>query len=121
MPKGHINKEDNPSYVITAKMNPDVSPTERLAWDIWQGIDRREVIRRGFTSKAELVATALIQYYDQNPPEPKSNVEAFLKQILAKLNSGGYTVAPELTEDESDVLMDFAKNRQMLDDMIQGE
>lgn len=121
MPKGHSNEARNPSYVITAKMNPDVSQAEAQAWDIWQSINRRDVIKAGFTSKAELLATALIRYYNQNLPDKQSNMESLLKQILSKLNSGSYTNSPVLSQNESDVLMDFAQNRQMLDDMIQGE
>lgn len=117
MPKKNT---DNPSLVITAKMNPDLSELERQAWDIWQSIDRREVIRRGFTSKAELLATALIQYESQVIPESKSEVETLLRQILKKLNEGVYITQP-LEQSESEVLMDFAQNRQMLDDMIKGE
>lgn len=120
MPKGHSNDADNPSYVITAKMNPDVSELEREAWDIWQSINRRDVIQWGFTSKAELLATALIQWRNGKPDAQESTTDKLLKQILNKLNSGGFT-QPLLSTDENDLLMDFAKNRQMLDDMIKGE
>lgn len=116
MPKGQ-HSEERPSFVITAKMNPEVSELERQAWDIWQNINRRDVIKAGFTSKAELLATALIQYYDQNPPTPESEVQSLLKQILSKLNNGGYSAAtPELTEE--DILMEFAQNRQMMENFI---
>lgn len=111
---------EKPSLVITAKMNPELSDLERQAWDIWQSIDRREVIRRGFTSKAELLATALIQYEAQVIPDSTSEVENLLRQILKKLNEGFYMTQP-LEQSESDVLMDFAQNRQMLNDMIEGE
>lgn len=117
MPKGTRNRDDNPSYVITAKMNPELSELEAQAWDIWQSIDRRTVIKQGFTSKAELLATALIQYVNGQPESHDNNTERLLKQILSKLNGVGFTQAT-LTQDESDVLIDFAQNRQMLDDLI---
>lgn len=121
MPKGHSNNSDNPSLVITAKMNPDASRLESEAWDIWQSITRRDVIQWGFTSKAELLATALIQWRNGKPDEKEDTTVRLLKQILSKLNNGNFNQSPELTQDESDVLMDFAQNRQMLDDMIGDE
>lgn len=118
MPKGIRNRDDNPSFVITARMNPELSETEAQAWEIWQSIDRRTVIKQGFTSKAELLATALIQYINGQPESRDGNVERLLKQILSKLNSGGFIQAPAFTQNETDVLIDFAQNRQMLDDLI---
>lgn len=118
MPKGQRNENNNPSFVITAKMNPELSPMESEAWGIWQEIDRRSVIQHGFTSKAELLASALIQWKNGKPDVTESTTERLLHQILNKLNSGGFTQAPTLTQDETDVLVDFAQNRQMLDDMI---
>lgn len=118
MPKGIRNRDDNPSFVITARMNPELSEAEAQAWEIWQSIDRRTVIKQGFTSKAELLATALIQYINGQPESRDGNVERLLKQILSKLNSGGFIQAPAFTQNETDVLIDFAQNRQMLDDLI---
>lgn len=121
MPKGKHNENGNPSFVITAKMNPEVSDIEREAWAIWQGINRRDVIQSGFTSKAELLATALIQWRNGIPEAKENTTERLLRQILNKLNSGNFSQAPTLTQDETDALIDFAQNRSMLDDMIQGE
>jgi hypothetical protein len=121
MPKGHRNENDNPSFVITAKMNINMSKLENEAWEIWQDIDRRKVIDLGFTSKAELLATALIQWQNGIPEARENATERLLRQILSKLNSGGFVQAPTLTDDEKDVLVDFAQNRQMLEDMIGDE
>lgn len=112
--------QDTPSLVITAKMNPEASELEREAWDIWQRIDRREVIRRGFTSKAELLATALIQYDAQAAPDPQSEVVPLLRQILHKLNEGNFAPGLEALEAPEDPLQDFAQNRQMLHEMIES-
>lgn len=107
------------SLVITAKMNPEVSQLESDAWDIWKSIRPRDAIRMGFTSKAEILATALIQWKQGHNETPESDVIRLLKQILSKLNNG---YVPELpfTQDESEILIDFAQNRQMLDDLIGG-
>ncbi|MCA0455668.1 MAG: hypothetical protein LCI00_16955 [Chloroflexi bacterium] len=123
MPKGHPSTEDHPSYVITAKMNPEVSALERQAWEIWQSINRRDVLKAGFTSKAELLATALIQYYEQQPEGQQSRIEMMLQQIMGQLKSGyGYAPAPQtVDEDSTEIYLDFAQNRNLLDDMIQGE
>lgn len=122
MPKGFKNTDNNPSFVITAKMNPDVSEVESAAWDIWQSITRRDVLRAGFTSKAELLATALIQYHEGHSPEKRNVIEDKLDQILSRLKNVGVVYQDgELAVDNPDVLIDFAQNQQLLSAYIEGD
>ena len=116
MPKGQ-HSEDNPSFVITAKMNPELSATEREAWEIWQRVDRRTVLKAGFTSKAEYLATALIEYDRKEPMQRESRLEQLMAQILNRLNSG--VIASRQQDDEladEDVMLSFAHNRQMMNE-----
>lgn len=121
MPKGHNNSEDNPSYVVTAKMNPVMSELERGAWEIWQSISRRDLLRSGYTTKAEWLASAILSYYEGNTVKTQNKVEMMLEQILSRLKGGGASFQQDGQEIEDvDVLIDFAQNQQLLDTFMDG-